>query len=192
MSDTAMTIIIESVWDELNKAATSRSPFNFLQLATSGLDGAPQLRTIVLRRCNAEKGTLSFVTDIRSPKVTEIRHEPRVALVGFDPQRSLQLRLSGKALLVEDAQERHDIWESLRDRTLLLFAAPFAPGTPIDATATAIEAARQREPVDAFRQFTLVTVTLSRLEWLDLSRETHMRFAFDRIDNSWRGTRLAP
>lgn len=193
MSDTAITAIIESIWNELNKAATSRSPFNFLQLATSGLDGAPQLRTIVLRQSDVEKGTLSFVTDIRSPKVAEIRSEPRVALVGFDPQRSLQLRLSGKALLVEDAQARRDMWERLREKTLLLFEAPFAPGTPIDTTGAAIGTAEEElEPVDPFSQFVLVMVTLSRVEWLDLSSENHMRFAFDRTDSSWHGTRLAP
>ncbi|MCR6497471.1 pyridoxamine 5'-phosphate oxidase family protein [Shinella sp. CPCC 101442] len=184
--------ILATIWERLDAAATSRSPFNFLQLATTGADGAPQLRTIVLRGCNVERGTLSFVTDMRSPKIREIQDEPRVALVGFDPTASVQLRLSGKAAIVSDEAERRAMWEALRERTLILFDAPHAPGTVLGDGNQPLEAVEPSATGSAYDRFALVTVTLTRLEWLDLSPPDHIRYAFERQGADWRGTRLAP
>ncbi len=183
--------LLAKIWDQLGAAATSRSPFNFLQLATAGLDGAPQLRTIVLRRCDTIGGTLSFVTDMRSPKIREIRNDPRIALVGFDPVASVQLRLSGEAAISDDEAERLEMWQSLRERTLILFDAPHTPGTILDDNGQPLQAG---EPSDEepYARFALVTVTLNRLEWLDLSSEHHVRCAFDREGANWAGTWLAP
>lgn len=183
--------LLAKIWDQLGAAATSRSPFNFLQLATAGLDGAPQLRTIVLRRCDATNGTLSFVTDMRSPKIRELRNDPRVALVGFDPAATVQLRLSGVAAISDDETARLEMWQSLRERTLILFDAPHAPGTVLDDNGQPLQAG---EPSDEepYARFALVTVTLNRLEWLDLSSKNHVRCAFDRDGSTWHGAWLAP
>lgn len=183
--------LLAKIWDQLGAAATSRSPFNFLQLATAGLDGAPQLRTIVLRRCDASQGTLSFVTDMRSPKIQEIRNDPRVALVGFDPAASVQLRLSGDATISDDEAERLEMWQSLRERTLILFDAPHAPGTILDDNGQPLQAGEPSNE-EPYKRFALVTVRLNRLEWLDLSSEHHIRCAFDRDGATWRGAWLAP
>lgn len=192
MTEQAVTAtILANIWERLDAAATRRSPFNFLQLATAGADGAPQLRTIVLRRWNGERGTLSFVTDMRSAKIREIRDEPRVALVGFDPAASVQLRLSGEAVIVADETERRAMWEALRERTLILFDAPHAPGTVLDESGRPLQAI---EPAagSAYDRFALVTVTLTRLEWLDLSPPDHIRCAFERQGTDWQGMWLTP
>lgn len=183
--------LLAKIWEQLAAAATSRSPFNFLQLATAGLDGAPQLRTIVLRRCDATDGTLFFVTDKRSPKIREIRNDPRVALVGFDPTASVQLRLSGEAAISDNEAERLEMWQSLRERTLILFDAPHAPGTLLDDKGQPLQASELSDE-EPYAHFALVTVTLNRLEWLDLSSTNHVRCAFDRDGANWAGTWLAP
>lgn len=183
--------LLAKIWDQLGAAATSRSPFNFLQLATAGLDGAPQLRTIVLRRCDATNGTLSFITDMRSPKIREIRNDPRVSLVGFDPAASVQLRLSGVAAISDDEAEKLEMWQSLRERTLILFDAPHAPGTVLDDSGQPLQAGEPSNE-EPYARFALITVTLNRLEWLDLSSANHVRCAFERQGTTWHGAWLAP
>ncbi|WP_250469818.1 hypothetical protein [Caballeronia sp. GAFFF2] len=51
------------------------SPFTLLQLATTGLDSKPKVRTIISRRANGEREQLSFYTDVRSEKVVEIEQD---------------------------------------------------------------------------------------------------------------------
>ncbi|KQS87762.1 MULTISPECIES: pyridoxamine 5'-phosphate oxidase family protein [unclassified Rhizobium] len=184
---------IAQVWDVLHAAATSRSPFNFLQLATIGLDGSPQLRTIVLRGCDRDKATVSFVTDMRSPKVAEILRDPRVSLVGFDGEKSVQLRLSGIASVVADDVARKSMWDRLRHRTLVLFDAPFAPGTPIDGEGNPLAPMPDDDgSAGPYEKFALVSVTVERLDWLDLSSELHQRYTFSGHAGAWRRTRILP
>lgn len=186
-----MTETVDKVWDLLSAAATSRSPFNFLQLATIGMDGSPQLRTIVLRACERDKATVSFVTDIRSPKVMEILGDPRVCLLGLDVTAMVQLRLSGIATIVRDEAERQTMWNSLRNRTLVLFDAPLAPGTPIDEDGR-LPAVEETPSTEAYARFALVSVAVERLDWLDLSSEPHQRYAFSNHGGAWEKTRLSP
>ena len=187
-----MTSITERTWDELANAARSRSPFNFLQLATSGLDGSPQLRTVVLRRCDPKEGTITFITDTRSPKAIEIGRDPRVSLLGFDPARMIQLRLSGDAQLITDEQERHEIWAALPERTTALFKMPLAPGTAIDDDGDALHRAALDNPDVAFARLAVIIVRLSRLEWLDVSGEDHLRWASELTAGGWKDVRLSP
>ena len=88
------TNVYQELWQSLGAATRSRSPFTMMQLATIGMDGAPKVRTIVIRQVDETHSTLSFVTDVRSPKIAEIRLDPRVSLVGYDPQAGIQIRLT--------------------------------------------------------------------------------------------------
>lgn len=146
-----------------------------------------------MRRCNVQEATLSFVTDLRSPKVQEIRNDPRVTLVGLDPTASVQLRLSGKAAVVVDDKERRTVWQSLRTGTLILFDAVHAPGTvTVENGRDAAIKDIPLPPTSAFDQFALVSIALSRLEWLDLSPPSHVRHAFEQRGDRWAEYRLTP
>lgn len=184
---------IAQVWDVLHAAATGRSPFNFLQLATIGLDGSPQLRTIVVRGWDRERAAISFVTDMRSPKVAEILRDPRVSLVGFDGEKSVQLRLSGIASVVADDVARKSMWDRLRHRTLVLFDAPCAPGTPIDDEEIPLATMPDDDgSADPYERFAVMDVAIDRAEWLDLATEPHERRRFTRRENGWDAVRLTP
>jgi pyridoxine/pyridoxamine 5'-phosphate oxidase len=91
---------LDRVWAALMTGARpSRTPFTVLQLATSGIDGAPKVRSVILRGADAERGAVSFFTDVRSTKIEEIRHQPRVSLLGYDADAGFQIRLEGKATI---------------------------------------------------------------------------------------------
>ena len=63
-----------------------------------------------------------------------------------------------------------------------------------DAAAQLGQTLQAGEPSNGepYARFALVTVTLNRLEWLDLSSANHIRCAFDRDGANWHGARLAP
>lgn len=181
------------VFERLEQAPATRSPLNFLQMATSGLDGAPQVRTIVLRGSSAHAGTVSFVTDIRSQKIAEIRNDPRVSLLGYDNTAMVQIRMSGVAEIVTDANERRGMWTALKGRTLVLFDAPLAPGTPIDGAGSALHPGDGAQgPEEPFERFALVRVRIDTLDWLDLAAEPHQRGLYRRSDAGWTAMPIAP
>ena len=91
---------LDRVWAALMAGAQpGLTPFTVVQLAISGLDDAPKVRSVILRSADAERGAVSFSTDLRSAKIKEMRRQPRVSLIGYDADAGFQIRLEGKAAI---------------------------------------------------------------------------------------------
>ncbi|WAS56693.1 pyridoxamine 5'-phosphate oxidase family protein [Burkholderia ambifaria] len=198
MSDPAsesLTQTYDRLWSCLESGVgTQRSPFTMMQAATLGRDGAPKVRTIVLRQVSRADRLLTFHTDARSEKVAELRRDPRIAVVANDLDALVQIRAEGVASICDDEAQRRAIWQSSRPHTLLLYRAPLRPGTPIESPE---EAPVTPSPGDAptddgYRNFCLVHVTVTRIDWLELARAGHRRAIFDVNDDGYEGRWIAP
>ncbi|WP_322028975.1 pyridoxamine 5'-phosphate oxidase family protein [Paraburkholderia sp. J76] len=192
-----MDQIVDMVWAHLHAGANAgkeRSPFTMLQAATIALDGAPAVRTVVLRRASREQRSVMFHTDVRSTKVAELRRDPRISLLGCDLDAGIQIRLHGVASIVEATSVRRHVWNSSQPRTLIVYRTPFAPATPVTSPAQAHAAthAENMGPSAGFENFCLIEVTVSRIDYLDLNPAGHMRASLVFEDGEWRGTWIAP
>jgi len=198
MSDPAsesLTQTCDRLWSCLESGVgTQRSPFTMVQAATLGLDGAPKVRTIVLRQVSRADRLLAFHTDARSEKVAELRRDPRIAVVASDLDALVQIRAEGVASICDDEAQRRAIWQSSRPHTLLLYRAPLRPGTPIESPEEAhVTPSPDDAPTDdGYRNFCLVHVTVTRLDWLELARAGHRRAIFDLNDDGYEGRWIAP
>nr|WP_175800728.1 pyridoxamine 5'-phosphate oxidase family protein [Burkholderia anthina] len=200
MSDIASESLAQTydrLWSCLESGVSvPRSPFTMLQAATLGLDGAPKVRTIVLRQVSRADRLLSFHTDVRSEKVAELRRDPRIAIVANDLDALVQIRTEGTVSICDDDAQRRAIWQSSRPHTLLLYRAPLRPGTPIELPEEAHIAASRSPGAaltdDGYRNFCLLHVKLTRIDWLDLARGGHRRAVFDLNDDGYEGRWIAP
>jgi pyridoxamine 5'-phosphate oxidase len=166
-------------------------PGNRMQVATVGLDGAPQLRTVVLRGFTRE-GAPWFFTDARSGKVAELAKHPPVALLLWWERTADQFRLDGLAsvhgasAVGEPEVLRRAAWQRLPEEQRALFLGP-APGALLPATASARPASTPTAPDD----FVLVTVAVHRVDWLRLGG-SHTRLRFTREREGWKREELVP
>ncbi|WP_342611784.1 pyridoxamine 5'-phosphate oxidase family protein [Burkholderia ambifaria] len=198
MSDPAsesLTQTCDRLWSCLESGlGTQRSPFTMVQAATLGLDGAPKVRTIVLRQVSRADRLLAFHTDARSEKVVELRRDPRIAVVANDLDALVQIRAEGVASICDDEAQRRAIWQSSRPHTLLLYRAPLRPGTPVESPeeAHATPSPGDAPTDDGYRNFCLVHVTVTRVDWLELARAGHRRAIFDVNDDGYEGRWIAP
>ena len=193
----SLTQTYDRLWSCLESGVGGqRSPFTMLQAATLGLDGAPKVRTIVLRQVSRADRLLSFHTDVRSEKVAELRRDPRIAIVANDLDALVQIRVEGVASMCDDDAQRRAIWQSSRPHTLLLYRAPLPPGTPIESPEEAHIAASQSPGAapadDGYQNFCLLHVTVTRIDWLELARTGHRRAVFDLNDDGYEGGWVAP
>jgi pyridoxamine 5'-phosphate oxidase len=183
-------------WDYLSAGVGGgRAPFTVMQAATIGLSGAPSVRTVVLRRvCEAEH-LIVFYTDVRSEKVAEIRADPRIALVGYDPEGMVQLRLQGVATVLTEWPDKKEAWEASRAHSLVLYRTSLPPGASIDRPEDVYSTHSDRHDtnLDGFENFCIVQVILRAFEVLDLSTPAgHKRAYFSRAGNEWKGQWIAP
>lgn len=187
--------IYSRIWDCLDRAVAGKNqPFKTMQAATIGLDGSPNVRTVVLRRVSEPQSEIIFHTDLRSPKIAELSREPRIALVGVDPVRNLQIRATGKAEIIRSGPERLEAWKSSPDHTLTVYRTALAPGTPIDSPDQAFGsgsaiAGEQK----GFDNFCVVKVHIESLEWLEHSNnDHHERALYRREGECWSQSWIAP
>jgi pyridoxamine 5'-phosphate oxidase len=181
--------VLRPVWDALDAATTRRTAFTLAGLATAAADGAPQVRSVILRAWDPGRGVLGFATDGRSAKVREVRADPRVALVLWDDEAQVQVRLAGRAAVVTDAGERRRRWDGLGPHTRRGYATTTPPG----ATVAGDDAVGQDDDEAAwFGRFAWVEVVVDRVDRLDLATDPHHRVVAERDAAGWRARRVAP
>ena len=168
-------------WRLLARGVTDRRHgFHHPVLGTVGLDGSPQLRTVILRAAEASTRTLSFHTDRRSLKVEELRVNPMVGLHFYDEKIKVQLRMSGVTLLHMHDDFSRERWEASQPMSRVCYSIDPGPGTEIGrGDAFRLEKTDGSASIQpGFEQFVVVTVTIDSLEWLFLAVEGHRRARF--------------
>ena len=152
--------------------ADRRSAFHTPTLATIAPEGAPSLRTLVLRGFDAPTRTLRLHTDARSSKVTELVRDPRAALHAYDAGAHIQLRLTGEATLCREGAAPDAAWARATPNSRLVYAQEMTPGTPVDNP--------EMPPFtgDARTHFATIALRFHSLEWLWLAASGHRRARF--------------
>lgn len=166
--------ILDRVWRHLTRGVADRKhPARHPTLATMGPEG-PEARTLVLRGADREAGLLEMHTDLASPKVAQIRAEPRVAVHVWVPKDRLQIRMTARA---EVSPGDRDLFERLPEAAQANYGGAVPGGTPGDEG--------QSDPA----RFGVIRLHLTRIDALILD-EPHRRAVFEGPD--WRGRPVAP
>ncbi len=153
--------------------ADRRSAFRTPTIATVGLDGAPRIRTMVLRRFEPSARRLTLHTDRRVAKLSDIAHQPIVAVHVYDARAALQLRLSAHAHIHAGDALAREAWAAGAPSSHFGYAIKPAPGTEIAAPPPAVVGDES-----GFGNFALVNLTFDTLEWLWLYHGGHRRAHF--------------
>jgi len=192
--------ILEESWTELSRGADDRHHgFHVPTLCTTGLDGAPSPRTVVLRRALAASDELHCHTDTRSPKVGEIARDPRVAWHFYASDLKLQLRIAAIAAFHSEGPRADEGWSRSALSSRRCYLAPRAPGAECDGPSPNLPAAlldrrpTEEETVPARANFGVIVSRVKRIDWLFLGSTGHRRARFTQAeDGSWNGSWLEP
>ena len=154
-------------------AANPGSPWRNLALGTIGLDHAPQVRTVVLRRFCGR--ALDIHTDTRSAKFGELGANPAATLHGWDSAGRIQLRASGLVALHVADSVAEAAWALLHERSRATYRVQPGPGTVLSAP----DNAAPDDVADGMPGvFCVVRLTIHRLDWLHLAEGGHRRACF--------------
>lgn len=156
----------------LRHAAETRSgAWRTPMLATVAADGAPSLRTVILRAVDTAGRTLTLYTDRRSDKAAQIARHVPVELGFWDPQACQQLRVAGTARVKVDGPAVERAWQVLPAQARAIYLGATAPGTPLGRPGSSgIPASDPRREV-----FAVIDVVWTRWDWLWLGPDGHRR-----------------
>jgi pyridoxamine 5'-phosphate oxidase len=188
MPDLRLAAGLDRAWALLATAVVDRAAGLRLPVVATVSGGDPDARIMVLRAVDHDAGTIAFHSDRRAAKVAMVAAEPRVAVTGYDGAARVQLRLHGTATVSAGGAAVDVAWAGLPESARDTYRRAAAPGTPV-AVPPELPVVT---PADGGRdRFAVVTVTLDRIEWLDLAVPGHRRAVHRRVDG-WRGAWLVP
>ena len=163
-------------------AADRRSPFHTPALATVGADGAPRVRTVVLRGVDVSERVVRVHSDARADKVAGIERTGRAELMGYDRGAKLQLRASGPATVHRADGVADAAWEATRSFSRACYRVEPRAGARIEAGG---DYAQPSDGEDGRENFAVIRVRVEALEALYLAAAGHRRARFAPGDRAW-------
>ncbi|RMD93340.1 MAG: pyridoxamine 5'-phosphate oxidase [Calditrichaeota bacterium] len=166
-----------------------------MTLATTGADGRPSARVVLLK--GFDKSGFVFYTNLNSRKSADLRHNPRAALCFFWPTLLKQVRIEGEASLVSDQEA--DAYFATRPRERQLAAWASQQSAILESRERLY--AKYREYEEKFAGKTIprppfwsgyrVTPCLFEF-WIGHENRLNERILFTREDKGWKRQLLYP
>lgn len=166
--------LVARVWQELIRATKDRHhAWKRPAFASIGLDGNPQVRTIVLRHANQSLSTLYAYTDLRSPKCQEISKCNRAQLAFWSERLRWQLRVSVDASIHRHGDLVDSAWASVsRSKSSKDYLGNQAPGTLISSNKFNDEFLSEATPN---HHLAVLSFKVISMDWLELGKDLHRR-----------------
>lgn len=176
---------MERVWVLLTRGAANRKDdFHTPAFSTIGLNGAPEIRTVVLRKILRESRLLICHVDSRSPKIAEIRKDGRVSWLFYHIEEKLQLRIRGLATIHTDDEIANAQWQNTQLFSRRCYCGD-APGTfKNDPSSGLPEFLIDREPTLeeseqlGRKNFAVLSSTIDEMDVYELNVKGHRRSLF--------------
>ena len=171
---------------------SARHPFHQAVFATQNMNAIEQ-RMLVLRRWVMKRRTLMFHTDIRSPKVVQLRQNPQCSILFYSQPDKLQLRFKCQAHIHYQDRLSDYLFSqtTASQRECYRFsAAPSIEIAPSTKEQLFLESGLIHEE-DPYRNFSVCVCNFNQLDLLYLSYKGHQRVLYEwAIDGVLTSTNL--
>ncbi len=175
--------ILKLVWKNLDLGTLDRHhPFHLPVFATVE-NGEPRVRTVVLRRFWRKPAALAFHSHAGSPKIAQIRKNPSISWLFYNPADGLQVRIAGVAEVISEGELHNEQWRAtdLFSRRCYVGEAPSQsskkptsglPETLLDRKPTPDESAVGE------KNFVVVRSSIRQIDCMELDVRGHRRSLF--------------
>lgn len=158
-------------------------PFRYLYFGTFG--HYPEIRTVVNREVTNDLSVI-FFTDSRTPKIQQIQNDPNVSAMFYHPLKQLQIRMKGKARLIDEDHSAYPGYfqQVQQGLTKKDYSSMGIPGTPSKDESEIIYG-------DTIHLM-VVKIVPAELDIVQLGQERHYRSRYVKNDMLWIETKLVP
>lgn len=182
---------LESVFDKVKKklktaSESSSHPFRFLTLATSSEEG-PHARYVVLRGIDDDM-VCYFFSDSRASKVGQIVQEGKAALLFYNAEERIQIRINGIARQVIESKLIADFWQNINEEGKKAYTSKVAPGEEIESP----EMGHTWHDPFEHQYFAVIKVIPQFIDVLQLNGSQHIRAQFKRKGDDWEKQWVSP
>ena len=138
-------------------------------------------RVVVLRKFDKNNLILNFHTDLRSPKVSELKKNNNSSLLFYDSEIKIQLRIKTRSKINYQNKITRDAWEITNLSSRKCYLTQVSPSskssTPTDGIPAHLKGVdpSQIESEIGYNNFVVIQNQILNIDWLYLSSKGHRR-----------------
>ena len=188
--------IKKKIWLMLDDAITNRaSQFRiptFICGDKSDFDG----RIVVLRKSDQLNNTLQFHSDIRSDKIEKLKKNPKAAMLFYDKDEKIQVRLKIECVVNYNNEISKESWSKTQHISRKCYLVDNGPGSESASPTSGLKPEldnfdfTMEQSEEGYKNFTVIQCKVKSIEWLYLAAKGHRRAKFDLENN--KDTWLVP
>ena len=177
--------IKNKIWSMLDNAVKDRSsPFRipvFICGNQNDLDG----RIVVLRKSDQSNNLLQYHSDIRSDKIEKLKNNKNAAMLFYDKEEKIQVRLKVECTVNHDNDITKQSWLKTGHMSRKCYLVDNAPGTESETPTSGLKPEldnfefSMEQSEAGYKNFTVVQCKVRSIEWLYLAAKGHRRAKFD-------------
>ena len=185
--------IIKKIWLMLDDAITNRSS----QFRTPTFICGDQLdfdgRIVVLRKSDQKNNLLQFHSDIRSDKIEKLKKNSKAAMLFYDKEEKIQVRLKVDCTINHENDVTKDSWSKTQHISRKCYLVDNGPGSETEIPTSGLKPEldnfdyTKEQSEEGYRNFTVIQCEVKLIEWLYLAAKGHRRarFNLDNNKNTW-------
>tara|TARA_B100001142_G_scaffold62593_1_gene61771 strand:+ start:241 stop:840 length:600 start_codon:yes stop_codon:yes gene_type:complete len=177
--------IKKKIWEMLDDAITNRkSQFRiptFICGDQSDFDG----RIVVLRKSDKQNNIIQFHSDIRSDKIEKLKKNIKAAMLFYDKEEKIQVRLKVECLVNHNNDITKESWSKTQHISRKCYLVDNGPGTESQNPTSGLKPEldnfefTMKQSEEGYKNFTVIQCKVKSIEWLYLAAKGHRRARFD-------------
>ena len=188
--------IKKKIWSMLDDAVTNRSSQFRIPTFICGHNNDIDGRIVVLRKSDQQNNLVQFHSDIRSDKIELLKNNPNAALLFYDKDEKIQVRLKVNCVINHKNDITKNSWEKTQHISRKCYLVDNGPGTISDVPTSGLKPEldnfeyTKEQSEKGYKNFTVIQCKIKSIEWLYLAAKGHRRAKFDLEKN--KDTWLVP
>ena len=183
------TEIKKKIWSMLDDAVTNRSSQFRIPTFICGHNNDIDGRIVVLRKSDQQNNLVQFHSDIRSDKIQLLKNNPNAALLFYDKDEKIQVRLKVSCIINHKNDITRKSWEKTQHISRKCYLVDNGPGTESDVPTSGLKPEldnfdyTKEQSEEGYKNFTVIKCKIKSIEWLYLAAKGHRRARFE-VDNN--------
>ena len=181
--------IKKKIWSMLDDAVTNRSSQFRIPTFVCGHNNDIDGRIVVLRKADQQNNLVQFHSDIRSDKIGLLKNNSNAALLFYDKDEKIQVRLKVNCIINHQNDITKSSWEKTQHISRKCYLVDNGPGTESDVPTSGLKPEldnfdyTKEQSEEGYKNFTVTQCKIKSIEWLYLAAKGHRRARFD-LENS--------
>ena len=177
--------IKNKIWSMLDDAVTNRNSSFRIPVFICGDQSDFNGRIVVLRKSDQKNNLLQFHSDIRSDKIEKLKTNKNAAMLFYDKDEKIQVRLKVECIINHNNEITKVSWSKTQHISRKCYLIENGPGTESEQPTSGLNPEfdnfdyTKEQSEKGYENFTVIQCKIKYIEWLYLAAKGHRRARFD-------------